>query len=555
MRRSLAIGLSLLLFAACDRRESPTKANAQVVAQPNDLIPQEGGTLVRRLDSDVTTLNPVMHTTESEKHVLGMLFDTLVAYDKDLNLVPKLATGWEVSPDGRIFTFKLDPASTFSDGKPVLASDVVFTLRKIADPKSKSVQLGPLFEDIDLAATKAIDPQTVQVAFKKGRAGLLGAFNIPIVPEHVYGKGDFTRDFNETVVGNGPYALVSRESGKQIIVERRKDYRATPKPYIDRVVFRVVEDDTIAWNAMKLGEIDEGRINSDIWKLEKDTPQVKKAMEIHRFYSLSYNFIPWNTRDPLLRDKRVRRALGMALDRRSIITNLYFGTARIMTGPFTPDQWAYDPSVPPLEFNLDGAKALLAEAGWSDSNGDGVLDKEGKPFELEFLLSSGNKAGADLAPIFQDALKKIGVTLKVTKTDSPTFFERVLGGKYQAAYLGWNVEPDPDVFSLFHSTQAPPNGQNVVFFSNPDVDRLLESARQELDAGKRTEIFHQLHRILADEQPYTWTVQVSVKWGVNRRVRNVNESKGFGLYFWEPGPREWWIPVSERRNEVPLPTK
>lgn len=554
MRRWLALGLSFSILLACDRREA-SPPSTEISQSDESGNPQFGGTLFRRLDSDVTTLNPVRHTTESEKLVLGMLFDPLVTYDRELNIVPKLALSWEVSPDGRLFTFKLDPAATWSDGQPVRSSDVVFTLRKIIDPQSGSVQLGPLFEGLDLANTKAIDPTTVQVAFTEARAGILGVFNIPIVPEHVYGKGDFTKDFDTRVVGNGPYRFASREPGKQIIVERRQDYGADFKPYIDKIVFRVVEDDSVAWNALKLGEIDESRINSDTWKLEKDTPQVQKAIDIHRFYSLSYNFIPWNTKDPLLRDKRVRRALSMALDRRAIITNLYFGTARIMTGPFTPDQFAYDPSVPPVEFDIEGSRRLLNEAGWSDSNGDGVLDRNGKPLEIELLLSAGNKAGADLAPIYQDALKKVGVTLKVAKTDAPTFFQRILEGKYQGAYLGWNVEPDPDIYSLFHSTQTPPNGQNVVFYSNPEVDRLLEATRKELDPQKRLEIFHELHRILADEQPYTWTVQVSVKWGVNRRVKNVNESKGLGLFFWDPGPREWWIPASQRRNEAPPAAK
>lgn len=548
MRRFATLAVVLLFVVACDRETPTPQTETRTETVASDLVPQEGGTVVRRLETDVNTLDPIKHTTEAEKHVLSYIYDPLVVYDRDLNLTGKLAESWTISPDGKVYTFKLDPTSTFSDGKPVQASDVVYTIRRIIDPKSESVQLGPLFEGVDIANTKAIDPQTVQVAFAQSRAGVLGVFNIPIIPEHIYSKSDFRPD--DEVVGNGPYRLLSREKGSEIVLERRNDYRGT-KPYLDRVIFRVIEGDPVAWNALKLGEIDESKMTSDIWKLEKDLPQVTNTLEIHRFYSLGYNFIPWNLRDPVLSDKRVRRALGMALDRRAMITNLYYGTARIMTGPFSPDQWAYDPSVPALEFDLEGAKRLLTEAGWTDTNGDGKVDRNGKPLTIELLLSAGNKAGADLAPIYQDALQKIGVTLTVAKADGPTFFQRILDGKYQAAYLGWNVEPDPDVYSLFHSTQLPPQGQNIVGYKNAEVDRLLEATRVELDAEKRKQTFHQLHRILADEQPYAFTVQVSSKWGVNKRVRNVNESKGFGLFSWDPGPREWWIPQGERRQEAP----
>ncbi|HEX7832782.1 MAG TPA: hypothetical protein VF787_24230, partial [Thermoanaerobaculia bacterium] len=119
--------------------------------------------------------------------------------------------------------------------------------------------------------------------------------------------------------------------------------------------------------------------------------------------------------------------------------------------------------------------------------------------------------------------------------------QRILAGNYEAAYLGWDLDPDPDPFALFHSSQMPPRGQNFVFFSNAEADRIIEAARQELDISKRKELYWRLHELLVDEQPYTWTVQVSSKWAINKRVRGVATSRGYGLFLWYPGELGWWI--------------
>jgi peptide/nickel transport system substrate-binding protein len=546
------LALLLLLAAPACRREGPypSKNGAEVTDSAGI---QDGGTLVRRLEDDVGSLNFVLMKTDYEKQVLSYLHDPLLDLDADMRLVPALARSWEVAPDGKTYTFHLDPRANFSDGSKVLASDVVFTLRAIVNPATQSAQYAALFEGLDIAKTVALDPLTVQVVFNTARASQLSAFNIPVLPEHVYGKGDFRRDFNEKVVGSGPYVLARRQRGSQILLERRENYWRT-RPYIRRILFKIISDEAVAWNAMKRGDIDEIRVSSDHWNFDRNDPQVQKVMDLRRFYGLDYNFIPWNNRDPLLSDKRVRKALSMCLDRSSLIKDLYYGTARIITGPFTPDQWAYNPAVPPVEFNIAGARQLLGQAGWRDTDGDGILDRGGKPLEIEFLVRGGNKTSEQLAQIYQATLKQAGVLLKITPTDQATYFERFTTGKYQGAIFAWDLDVDPDPFPYFHSSQIPPNGENYVYYSNPAADRLMEQARQELDFQKRVQLYQQLHAILAEDQPYTWIVQVSTKWAVNHRVRNMKEAKGLGLFLWYPGPLDWWIPADARSHEK-LPTQ
>lgn len=542
MKRFLA---ALLLVVAC-KDERPV---APPVPADDDATPQIGGTVIRRLDGDIASLNPVLASSRWDRYVAFYLFTPMVRLDANLQAIPGLAEKWEISEDGRQYTFHINPKATFSDGSPVRASDVLFTLRKIVDPQTEAPQIAGGYEKLDLRATRVVDDRTIIIAFKEALAPQLVHFNdLLVLPEQIYSKGNFKTDFASRAVGTGPYRLVRREPGNQVILERRSDYWET-KPHLETVIFKVISDDMTAWNAMKRGDIDETIITSDTWANESRRPELQKSIDFRRFYTLQYNYVPWNNRNPILSDRRVRRALTMCIDLQSMINNLFHGTARAMNGPFTPDQWSYNPEVPVVQYDPMGAQRLLNSIGWLDTNGDGILDKGGKPLKVEMLITGGNSPSAPFAQLFQAELKKIGVQLDVTTLDPSAFIQRVLSGNYGGAYLSWDLDPDPDPFSLFHSSQMPPHGQNFVFYSNPEADRLIEAGRREFNRSKRIDIYRQLHRILADDQPYTWTVQVSSKWAVSKRLRNVKDSKGWGLFGWYPGELDWWIPRDQRRVE------
>ena len=530
LRYRTAATLALFVLISCGG-ETPA---------PLATEPVSGGTLVRRMESDLNTLNFVVSNTVYEKYVLSLVHDSIVDWDDHLGLIPGLATEWRIEDGGRKYVFTLDSRATFSDGTPVRASDVIFTLRKIVDPESQSVQFAGLFDGLDLEETRAIDDHQFVVAFKEARAGQLASFNIPVLPEHIYAAGSFRDDFNQKVVGSGPYRLLRWDPGQEVVLERRKNYWRK-SPHIDQVRFKIIADDNVAWNAMKRGEIHEMKVKSDIWWSEKDSPAVKNTMEIHQFYELAYNFIAWNQKSPILSDRRVRVALAHCLDRNSIVDNLYHKTARLITGPFTPDQWAYDPEIAPIPFDIESARTLLEEAGWKDPQGDGILERDGKDLRIEVLVSSGSLVSSQIGQILQDSAKRAGIEIELTRLESATFFEKIITGDYEGAILGIGIDPDPDPFSLFHSSQFPPAGQNFVHYSNSDVDRLIEEGRVELDHERRVEIYRKLHRILHDDQPYTWIVQAASKWGVSRTVQGVRVADGFGLFLWNPGSRAWWI--------------
>jgi peptide/nickel transport system substrate-binding protein len=546
-RRFVPLLFAIVLCFACSKSEKRVAANEAVV---DDNTPQEGGTVVRRLEADIFSTNPVLEKSKYDRYITFLLFAPLVRLDQNLRPIPALAEKWEISPDGKVYTFHLAPKATYSDGSPILASDVIFTLKKIVDPEMEAAQVAPGFAQVDLANTTVINPHTVAIAFKGADASQMIHFNdLMPLPEHVYSKGNFKNDYNSTAVSSGPYRLVRRLPGKEILVERREDYWGT-KPYVKNVLFKVINDAATAWNATKHGDVDETMISSDVWAMESKRPELQRMIEFRRFYMLSYNYVAWNGRDPLFADKRVRRALGMCVDVPSIINNLYHGTARPVSGPFTPDEWAFNPAVPVLPFDPLQAKRILNDAGWFDSNGDGILDKDGKPFKFDFFIFAGGSTGLPFAQLFQEELKKVGVDMHVVQLDPALLIQRVIGGNFQAAYMSWDLDPDPDPFPQFHSSQIPPKGQNFVYYINPVADKLIEDARHELDFSKRVKLYRQLHEILAADQPYTWIIQVSVKWAINKRIRNVKESHGWGLFTWYPGELDWWIPRDRRTHDI-----
>ncbi|HEX8155344.1 MAG TPA: ABC transporter substrate-binding protein, partial [Thermoanaerobaculia bacterium] len=301
MRRPAALFLLAVvaLTGACSpERPAPPSVKPAAAAEK----PRDGGRIVRRLESDVDTLNYLLQTTDYERNVLALIHDPLIDLDASLQPIPGVAAKWEVSPDGLTYTLHLDPRATFSDGTAVTARDVLFTLRKVVEAPSQ--QFAGFFEGLDLARSAAVDDRTVRVAFNQPLVPRWYAFNIAVLPEHVYGKGDFTKDHNETSVGTGPYTLVKREPGQRIQLERRAGYWRE-QPHIQTVVFRVIGDHTVAWNAMKLGEIDEMRVKSDVWAREHDRADVKSRMRFEDFYWLNYNCIAWNNSDPILGDVRV----------------------------------------------------------------------------------------------------------------------------------------------------------------------------------------------------------------------------------------------------------
>ena len=534
---------------ACRAREKPAASEAPAVPPaPPPLLGYideskqgpavRGGTLRRRLYGDPTTLNAVLQSGVPDQQVLQYVSRNLLDFDAAMQLVPGLAEGWEVSADGRDLTFRIHPAAVWEDGSPVTSADAVFTIRKIADEKTPSPVFKPVFDSFESVTT--IDPKAFRVRFREPYAYRAMAFVLPLLPEKVYAGKNFARAReNRAPLANGPYRLVRWKPQESIELERNPRYWGTPG-HFDRVVFRVLPEDSVAYQALRSGALDETGMDATLKKRSETDPEFRTCCRLVEFYNLDYTSISLNHRSPFFSDARVRRAMTMFLDRAAVVRSLFGGAARIISGPWAPESPAYDAAVTPLPFDPAGASALLAQAGWRDSNGDGLRDRDGNEFRFELLVSSGSAIGRQINELLAAELARAGVEARVIPLEWAAYVERLDRGDFEAASGGWSAsDPNPDPFPYWHSSQWPPRGLNSSFYRNEEADRLMEQARRELDANARGAIYHRLHALFRDDAPAIFVANTSRKHGLRRAVRGLVTSP-LGLFGSWPGPVGWW---------------
>jgi peptide/nickel transport system substrate-binding protein len=346
-------------------------------------------------------------------------------------------------------------------------------------------------------------------------------------------------------VGSGPFVLDEWRSGQYISLRRYDDYHGK-KAYLDRMIFKVVEDDAVALAMLKTGELDEMRATQIQWERQMSDPDFESRFNKYTYYFPQYNFISYNCRSEWFSDPRVRRAMTLLFDRESVNNKIYSGFARLVSGPFYINSWAYDKTVKPDPFDPDRAKRLLDEAGWKDTNGDGLRDKDGRKFEFELMIAHGSNTAAQFSQLLQEECGKAGIRVKIRQIEGSTFFDRIDKGEFDACMLGWTLDLDPDVYDTFHSSKTPPSGLNHGGYSNAEVDSLLEAGRAEFAQKKREEIYHRIHRIMQEDPPYTFVNAVPEKRPIAKRIHGVVISPRGPYDFW-PGANYWWIDDGEGR--------
>jgi len=552
-RGSSSVAFGLLLSAlACRPAERhaaaptplprPTATPAPVLGYIDETgsgAPVEGGTLRLRLVGDPSTLNAVLQTGEPEQQVLQLVSRNLLDWNSRLEIGPGLAESYAVSPDGRDFAFTLRREAVWQDGSPVTAGDAVFTFRKIVEKDTPSPVIKPLFSE--LVSAEVTGERTFRLHFRRADANRVSAFVLPILPEKRFARKRFLRaPDNRAPFSNGPYRFVSWKPQESIELARNERYWG-PRGHFDRVIFKILPDDATAWRALAEGGLDETGLTQAGKDKSLADPAFAACCRLVEYYDLDFNYIAFNNRSPLFVDPRVRRALTMLLDRAAVVRSLYRGSARIISGPWAPDSPAYDASVEPLPYDPAGAARLLEEAGWKDTNGDGLRDREGRELAFDVLVSSGSLIGQQICEVFAAAARKAGVQVRVRALEWSAYVERLDNGDFEAASGAWSAtaDPNPDPFPLWHSTQVPPAGANSCFFADAEADGLMVAARGEQDVKKRTALYHRLHRIFRDQAPAIWIVNASKKYAFRREVRGLVTSP-LGLFGIWPGPAGWW---------------
>lgn len=539
--RRLASALALAAaVSACRRPPARPSAPAAAIGFLDESaqgVPRPGGTLYRRLEGEPATLNPLLQTDDSSSFVIADVARNLIDLDKNLQPVGGLCDRWEASPDGRTWTFHLRDGAAWEDGTPVTSRDALFTLEKATDPKVPAFLFSSGLEGFDGA--EAVDDRTFRVRFRTPYAFRVYSFVMPLVCAARNARRDFLASPDDRApFSNGPYRVARWRTSESIDLVRNPHY-AGPRAPFDRVVFRILPDAAQAYRALERGEIDEMRLSTDQWRASASDPNFARCCRTTLFYDLSYFYIGYNNRSPLFSDAPTRRAMAMLLDRGRLVRDLFFGTARILSGPWAADSPAYDPSVAPYPFDPAAARALLAQAGWKDSDGDGVLERGGKRFEFDLLYGAGGASARQVCEVFKSDLEKAGIVCRPRAVEWAAFTKRMDAGDFEAVASVWSGDPNPDLYGYWASNQGPPNGLNNLSYANPEVDRLLNEVRAEPDAGRRKDLFHRIHRLIHDDAPATFVFQSAQKYALSRSIGGL-VSTPVGLFHFWPDSTAWW---------------
>lgn len=444
----------------------------------------DGNTLVMIIESSPTNLDPRVGIDGQSERIDNLLFDDLLERDEHLNVKPALAERWEI-PDPLTYIFHLHRGVKFHNGQPLTSRDVKWTFDSLLAGKIRSTK-SAVYRFVDNIETR--DESTVVFHLKESFVPLLWNLSdgaMGIVP---YGS---LGEMSDHPIGSGPFRFVRAEPDKEVVLERNDEYWGE-RARLERVRFLVVPDTTT-----RALELRKGSADIAINALTPDmvvTLEREPKLEVLRAPGTVLQYMAFNFRDPVLRDVRVRRALAYAIDRGPMLQYLWRGFAQPAASILPVQSWAYAGDVPRYDHDPERAREILDGAGYRPLNG--------VRFRLTMKTSTDENTRLMVA-VLQQQLREVQIQLDIRTFEFATFFSDITKGAYQLHSLRWiGGNEDPDIFEYaFHSSKFTPNGANRTFYSNPQVDALIDQARAELDQNIRKKLYAQIQRILAEDLP------------------------------------------------------
>ena len=515
-------------------------ASNAVRAEEPPSVPGPRDAYVSSSIGDARILIPFFADDTSSAAICGLIYNGLTKVDKDLSITGDLAESWDVSGDGLEIIFHLRKGVQWHDGEPFTAEDVKFTYDKILDPSTGSAYISSYS---DITGIQARDDHTVVFRYSRPYSPALSKFGMGIIPSHIFSAEDNIRSspYARRPIGTGPYVFSRWDTGQYIVLDAFGKY-FEGEPGIKRYVSTVIPDQSVQFLELVSGGIDSMELNPYQYVYRSDTPGFRQKIDKFRYLSHSYSYIGYNLEDPILGDIRVRRALSYAIDRRQMIDSVLLGLGEECSGPFLKGTPFYDPSVEGYEYDPDKAAKLLRQAGWVDTDGDGVLEKGDMEFRIKLATNQGNQVREDAATVVQSQWEKVGVKAQIQVVAWSAFLDQFINKRnFQAVLLGWTIPVDPDIFSVWHSDSAVQGGLNFISLKDAELDALIEDGRREFDPGKRAGIYKKAHRRINELAPYTFLYFPQALPAVNRRFKGIEPaSAGIGYNF-----IDWYVPEDE----------
>ncbi len=563
--------LSLCLLGAGCSQEQKTESPTSAPTPPS--TPTYGDAFVDSSIGDASNLIPILVTDSASGDITGLVYNGLVKYDKDINIVGDLADCWEIesadkhlvygdcdkyqakveeektstapveaeNTDAFSLTFHLRQGVKFHDGVECTAEDVMFTYQSLIDPKVPTPYRGNY---VMVKKAEVLDKYTFRVTYDKPFAPALISWGMGILPKHLLQGKDITKSpLTRHPIGTGPYKFVQWRTGDKIVLESNHDY-FEGRPYIDRYIYRIIPDRATMFLELRAGGIDSMGLEPLQYLKQTDTPEFKAQYNKYRYLSFGYTYLGYNLLNKRFADKRVRQAISYAIDKQELIDGVLMGLGKIANGPYKPGTWYHNPKAEGYAYDPKLARQLLAEAGWSDSNADGILDKRGQPFQFTIITNQGNDLRKKTAEIIQHRLRDVGIRVKIRIIEWAAFLKEFVDKKkFDAVILGWSGSIDPDVYNVWHSSKTGPKEYNFISYKNPEVDELLEKGRHTFDQEERKKYYFRFQEILAEEQPYTFLYIPEALPTVSSRIQGI-EPAPLGITY---NFTEWYVPQSLQR--------
>lgn len=551
LHRIFALVLMLAPLAACDAGSGGGESSAAAAADDVPEAERYGGTAVVGLVEDVADINPLTSTDHNSKQLqMFVLFMPLIHYDEQFEPVPNLARSWELNEDTTALIFHLRDDIYWHDGIKTTAYDVKFSYDLARDPETAFPNTA--FWTHYGAAT-AVDSFTFRVEMEPHAEYLDPWRAFTPVPKHLLEgvpPSQIKRHPYSTTrpVGNGPFRFVSRTVGQEWVFEANERHPEDlgGRPYLDRIVYRSIPEATTLLTELLTGGID---YYIAVPPSQANRLETSPNARLVSFLDRAFVIIGWNERKPMFEDVRVRRALTMAIDRRSIVDGILYGYGEVGNSTVPPIFWQYDPEAGrDLTYDPERARELLAEAGWRDRDGDGVIENEqGLPFRFTLKTKQGDQIRIDIAAKVQADLRKVGVEMAPRVVEWSTLLSQINNPRnrdFDAVIIGWVAEFRIDDTDLFHCDKRDDPFQ-WVGYCDPETDQMLDTLPTIVDRAAARPVWTRYQQKIAHDQPYTIVYSQERIEGVHERLRNVDpDARGDWV-----GVDEWWLLPNLRRNQ------
>ncbi|HYH79159.1 MAG TPA: ABC transporter substrate-binding protein [Longimicrobium sp.] len=499
-----------------------------------------GGTLVVLSEGDADNLNPITYDATPAYQLVHLMFRALGKRDSTLsNYEPDFLERWE-QKDPTTVLLHVRPGIRWHDGRPTSAADLVFTIGLMKDSTVASTRQ----QDVDaVQSVRAVDSMTVEVKLaKSGAATFNSLLEVVPVPKHLLDSIPPARmrfaSFNTRPVGNGLFRFVRWNKGQEAVVEANTD--APKRPSLNRIIVRVVPDPSARLTSLINGEGDLNKVTADQRERLQAAPTVRLASAAR----VRPGWIVWNVEKAPVNDPVVRRALLMAINRQQLTQAMFGAEGEPALSPIPTKLREHSADVRPIAYNVQQAGQLLQRAGWVDSNGDGVREKNGQPLNLEVEYSSADPVRQDMLVAIQAMVKQAGIGLVPKAYERTTWVDRLRGRKFTGSFWGWGWGPGvmgPNARTVWHSASVPPGGANFAGYRNPRLDVLIDSVIVEPDTARARGMWRQIEQTVIDDAVYAPIFFDPEYYGVSSRFRGV---KLRGPEWWED-VIYWWIPPNQ----------